>query len=304
MTRCAFIGTGVMGEPMAQNLLRGGFGLSVYDLDSARLDSLVTNGARRGESVADTLQDAEVVLTSLPSAPQIEALAFADDGIFANLNPGAVWIDLSTSEPELGVRMHGHAKQIGVDILDAPVTGGDEGARAGTLSILVGGEEAVFARMRPLLECIGERVLLVGKNGAGYGAKISQVLLCYLHSLALSEALQLGIKSGVAPAAMLDIIQHSTGRSYVSARYGPAMLDGSYDPSFTLGLSLKDIKLAMTLARKLGIQLPMCALSEATYARAVEKYGADANHLMAVRLLEEDNQTPLRDLPLSDLQEN
>jgi 3-hydroxyisobutyrate dehydrogenase-like beta-hydroxyacid dehydrogenase len=135
---------------------------------------------------------------------------------------------------------------------------------------------------------------LLGAHGAGYSAKIAQVVLCYLHSLALSEALMLGVKGGVEPRQMLDIIQHSTGSSYVADRYGPPILNGDYDPSFTVGLAHKDMKLALEMAASLGIRLPLCELTTDTYARASKTYGFDANHLRAVRLLEEDNNTFLQ----------
>jgi 3-hydroxyisobutyrate dehydrogenase-like beta-hydroxyacid dehydrogenase len=146
----------------------------------------------------------------------------------------------------------------------------------------------------PVLKVIGEGITHLGPSGAGYSAKIAQVILCYLHSLALSEALMLGIKGGVEASQMLSIIQNSTGKSYVADRYGPAILNGDYDPSFTVGLAHKDMKLAQEMAENLGINLPMCNLTTDTYARAIDQYGFDANHLKAVRLLEEDNQTFLQ----------
>ena len=290
-----FIGIGVMGQPMAQNLQRcGAHQLTVFDIDSARSAALLESGARCAKSLGDAVGEADIVMTSLPGPRQIEQVAFADDGLFATIATDAVWIDLSTNHPELGKRIQQTARARGIDILDAPVTGGDEGARAGTLAILVGGETAVFERCRPVLEVIGERVTLVGGGGAGYAAKIAQVSLCYLHSLALSEAMLLGIKSGVGSKEMLDIIKNSTGRSYVAERYGAAMLDGSYDPSFTLELARKDIKLAQDLANSIGIKLPMCDLTVSTYTRALETYGGDANHLSVVRLLEQDNDASLQ----------
>jgi len=291
----AFIGLGVMGNPMAQNLQRSGrHRLCVYDLDPRRCDELERLGARRAGSVDEAIEQAEVVMTSLPGPRQIEAVGLGAQGLLAHMQPGAVWIDLSTNELVLAARIEEAARAVGVDVLDAPVSGGDEGARAGNLTILVGGEPAVFERCRGLLEILGARIDLLGPHGAGYAAKIAQVVLCYLHSLALSEALMLGIRGGVAPRQMLDIIQNSTGRSYVADRYGPPILNGDYDASFSVGLAHKDMQLAAAMAQDLGIRLPMCELTTATYARAVEAYGFDANHLRAVRLLEEDNNTFLQ----------
>jgi 3-hydroxyisobutyrate dehydrogenase-like beta-hydroxyacid dehydrogenase len=300
-----FIGLGVMGYPMAQNLQRSyQHQLSVYDIDASRCESLVALGALPAAGVTEAVRDADVVMTSLPGPKQIEAVALGDDGrgddgrgddgMLAQMQPGAVWIDLSTNNLAVAGKIRAAAEARTIDLLDAPVSGGDEGARAGNLTILVGGAQAVFERYLPLLEIIGERVTLLGAHGAGYSAKIAQVVLCYLHSLALSEALMLGVKGGVEPQQMLDIIQNSTGKSYVADRYGPPILNGDYDPSFTVGLAHKDMKLAAEMAAGLGIRLPLCELTTDTYARAIETYGFEANHLRAVRLLEEDNNTFLQ----------
>ena len=295
-----FIGLGVMGYPMAQNLQRSyQHQLSVYDIDASRCESLVALGALPAAGITEAVRDADVVMTSLPGPKQIEAVALGvdgrgDDGMLAQMQPGAVWIDLSTNNLAVAGKIRAAAEARTIDLLDAPVSGGDEGARAGNLTILVGGAQAVFERYLPLLEIIGERVTLLGAHGAGYSAKIAQVVLCYLHSLALSEALMLGVKGGVEPQQMLDIIQNSTGKSYVADRYGPPILNGDYDPSFTVGLAHKDMKLAAEMAAGFGIRLPLCELTTDTYARAIETYGFEANHLRAVRLLEEDNNTFLQ----------
>ena len=293
--KIGFIGLGVMGGPMAQNLQKSEqHSLIVFDLDSSRCDPLVALGAEAADSVTTLLQQSDIVMTSLPGPKQIEQLAFDDGGILAQLNPGALWIDLSTNHLELGNRIRDAAAGKNLRFLDAPVSGGDEGARAGSLTILVGGDASVYEETLPLLNIIGSHIVHLGPSGAGYAAKISQVILCYLHSLALSEALMLGVKGGVDPDAMLSIIQNSTGRSYVADRYGPPILDGSYDPSFTVGLAHKDMMLAQQMAEGLGLDLPMCDLTTDTYARAVEAFGYEANHLKAVRLLEQDNATFLR----------
>ena len=290
-----FIGLGVMGNPMAANIARSGdHTVRVFDIDVEKAANLVELGATLAGSVAEAVDGAEIVMTSLPGPKQIESVAFDANGVLATIAEGAVWIDLSTNNLDVCRRIEEGAERQSVDFLDAPVSGGDEGARAGTLTVLVGGDSEVFDRCLPVLEIIGGRVSYLGPNGAGYSAKIAQVVLCYLHSLALSEALMLGIKGGVDAKAMLSIIQNSTGKSYVADRYGPPILNGDYDPSFTVGLAHKDMKLAMEMAGDLGIKLPMCDLTTGTYARAMDAYGFDANHLKVVRLLEEENSTFLR----------
>jgi len=291
----AFIGLGVMGNPMAANLICcGAYAVRVFDRDAEKSDNLVDLGGEVAGCVEDAVRGADVVMTSLPGPQQVEAVAFAPDGIFASLGQHAAWIDLSTNNLDVCAKLVAQSRQQHITFLDAPVSGGDEGARAGTLTILVGGERSDVERYLPVLKIIGENISHLGENGAGYSAKIAQVVLCYLHSLALAEALMLGIRGGVEPNAMLSIIQNSTGKSYVADRYGPPILNGDYDPSFSVGLAHKDMQLAMQMAHNLGIKLPLCDLVTDTYARAMEQYGFDANHLNAVRLLEEENGTFLR----------
>ncbi len=279
---------------MAENLvLHGRHEVGVFDLDAEKSNRLVELGAWCADSVAQAVAGADLVMTSLPGPQQVAQVAF-EQGLFANIKPGSAWVDFSTNNLEVCRQIVEVAKKWQIDCLDAPVSGGDEGARAGKLTILVGGQESVFQRFLPVLEVIGENIRYLGQHGAGYSAKIAQVVLCYLHSLALSEALMLGIKGGVDNRRMLSIIQNSTGKSYVADRYGPPILNGDYDPSFTVGLAHKDMKLAMEMAENLGITLPMCKLTTDTYARAVHHFGFEANHLKAVRLLEEDNDTFLQ----------
>ncbi|MBT1159475.1 NAD(P)-dependent oxidoreductase [Aminobacter anthyllidis] len=299
--RIAFIGLGNMGGPMANNLARAGYELALFDLDSNKVEAVQAAGAAAANqailaaaTAAEAASGADIAFTSLPNPKIIEAVALSDEGILGALPRGAVWIDLSTNNLECESRIRAAAAAREIDFLDAPVTGGIEGAAAGTLMIMVGGDAQVFARCKPILEKIGNRVMHLGPHGAGYVAKIAQVVLCYLNSVALSEALMLGVKGGVPAHIMLGIIQGSTGASYVADRYGPAILDGSYDPGFALGLAHKDMALTLELARSVGATLPMCEQVEAIYKKAVDQYGFHQNHLMAVKLLEEQNGTFLR----------
>ena len=292
--KIGFIGLGVMGTPMAQNLAKhDAHQLKVFDIAFEKCACLVALGADHAESVAQAASGVELVMTSLPGPKQVEQVAF-DEGLLSTLSPGSTWIDLSTNNLQVSRRIVDAASEKNINFLDAPVSGGDEGARAGTLTILVGGNKQIFDKYLSVFQLLGETISHLGDHGAGYSAKIAQVILCYLHSLALSEALMLGVKGGVDKQQMLSIIQNSTGRSYVADRYGPPILNGDYDPSFTVGLAHKDMKLAMDMADELGITLPMSGLTTNTYARAVDRYGFDANHLKAVRLLEEENETFLQ----------
>jgi 3-hydroxyisobutyrate dehydrogenase-like beta-hydroxyacid dehydrogenase len=286
----AFFGLGNMGNPMAANLLKSGrYTVSVFDLDKAKGENLITAGGQWIDDIPATLATADIIMTSLPGPVQIAA--FAEGSVIPNAKTGSTWIDLSTNNLATCHALVAATTERGIGFLDSPVSGGDEGARAGTLSIYVGGDKALFDEHQAIYDAIGKKITHLGQSGAGYAAKISQVVLCYLHSIALSEALMLGVKAGVPAAEMLNIIQNSTGRSYVADRYGPCMLNGDYDPSFALGLALKDMRLAMELADTLGIELPMSSLVTEIYAKACDHHGKDANHLIAVRLLEEASGT-------------
>ena len=283
-----------MGAPTALNIVKAQYSMVVNDLDKDKSTHLLKAGAVWADSAFDAVKGVDIVMTSLPGPKQVEALAIGTNNILDNMKKGAIWIDLSTNNLDVMKKMQKQANERNIRIMDAPVSGGTEGAADGSLSIYVGGSAADYDEVKDLLNIIGNDVRHLGENGAGYVAKIAQVILCYLHSVALSEALMLGVKGGVNAGDMLDIIKNSTGRSYVSNRYGTAILDGTYDPGFTLGLAHKDMGLALNLAKSMGANLPLCEQVEDIYARAVQKYGFDRNHLMAVKLLEDDNGKDLR----------
>jgi len=285
-TTIGFIGLGNMGGPMAKNLLAAGFPLVGADLDTAKVQSIVTLGGSAAEDALDAASQADIVFTSLPGPKQVEAVGCA---IVKVMKPGSVWVDLSTNDLTCARVVEAAAIEAGIDILDAPVTGGAEGAEAGTLSVLIGGEQPVWERCRPAFQAIGDRIDLLGPRGAGYVAKIAQVSLCYLHSVCLTEAMLLGVKGGVAPDKMLDIIRHSTGASYVADLYGPEILNGGYDDTFDLDLAAKDLRLAMELATDVDATLPFMQQVTDFYAGTVERFGPKAPHLIAMQALERQN---------------
>ena len=290
MRRVGFIGLGNMGRPMARRLVAAGFDTVVADLDPSRVSALVEVGARAAADAAEAVDGAEVVLTSLPGPAEVRAVA---EEIIPIMEPGVTWIDLSTNDLDCGRHLARLADRRGIHVLDAPVTGGVEGAEAGTLTVLVGGDPAVHHECRPVLAAIGERYDRLGPHGAGYVAKIAQVMLCYLHSVCLTEAMLLGVKGGVEPERMLDVIRHSTGRSYVADRYGPEMLSGGYDDSFALSLAAKDLRLAVHLADDVGAQLEITSAVDALYRRAEANFGAAAPHLIAMQAIETANDLVL-----------
>ncbi|MEM7142551.1 MAG: NAD(P)-dependent oxidoreductase [Actinomycetota bacterium] len=288
--RVAAIGLGNMGGPMARNVVDAGFPTTVFDIDADK--AAAVGGADTAPDIAAAVADADLVMTSLPGPVQVRAVG---DELFAAMRAGSTWLDLSTNDLGCARALVGPAADAGVELLDGPVTGGAEGAEAGTLSVLVGGDAAVHARALPVLETIGDRHDLLGPYGAGYVAKIASVSLCYLQSVCLTEALLLGTKGGVDPAMMLDIIQHSTGRSYVADRYGPEILNGGYDDSFDLGLALKDLRLATDLGDAVDATTPFMRHVLDLYRGAEATFGATAPHLIAMQSLERANDLLLHE---------
>lgn len=292
--KIAFIGLGNMGGRMARNLLKGGFDLVVYDIDPAKSCELIAAGGCGADNIQQAVVQADVVMTSLPTPAVIRDIALDADGLIANMRAGAIWIELSTNNLDVWSEIRALTQARGINTLDSPVSGGVDGAANGSLTILVGGDEAAYTRCLPIFLAIGKRIEYLGAAGAGYVAKIAQVVLCYVNSIALSEALMLGVKGGVAADKMLTIIQNSAGRSYVADRYGPSILSGDFDPTFELGLALKDMHLSLGLAKQVSATLPICEQVAKIYARANAEFGAQSPHLAVVKLLEQANNAQLR----------
>ena len=291
-TQIGFIGLGNIGRGAAANLVRAGHHVVVADLDPAKVASIVDLGGIGAESHLDVANGADVIFTSLPGPAQIEAIGVGEGGqkgILSALSPGATWVELSTNDLPTARRLQIAACEVDVRLVDAPVSGGPEGAADGTLSIFVGGDADDVDEIRPLLEVIGKKVDHVGGHGAGLTAKIAQVTLCYTQTITLIEALLLGVKGGVDPATMLDLIQNSAGRSYVAETYGPEILAGTYDASFPLGHAAKDMRLALELADAVGVDLPFMRDVRDLYERSQAEYGAQAPHLLAAQLIERRN---------------
>jgi len=293
-----FIGLGNMGSGMAANLLaycqREGHQLSVLDINPAAVALLEAKGATAASSAGALAAASEVLFTSLPSSKEINALALGDAGILNNLKPGAVWFDTSTNEVSAWEALRAQAVE-GIDLVDAPVTGGSEGAAAGTLTMLLGGDKEVVERYRPLLESFTKRAVYMGPAGAGYTTKLAQLHLNYLVAQGIGEALMLGAKAKLDLNTLYDVLNNSCARSYVVENYIPKVLDGSYDRSFKLGLAEKDMRLINQLGEHLDIELTLGSVVYDTYQKATKAYGFDAPHLSVVRLIEDQSNTLLRE---------
>jgi 3-hydroxyisobutyrate dehydrogenase len=290
ITRVAFIGLGHMGAHMCRHVINAGFTVSAFDLDGEALARSAAEGARPAENVADCVRDAEILLTSLPGPPEVEAVLCGAGGAIAAMAPGSLVVDMSTSSLEVGRRAHAAAEAAGVLVLDAPVAGQTIGADAGTLAIYVGGERAAFDRARPVLEAMGdpERILYVGGAGSGYAVKLLLNLTWFIQAVATAEALAVGVRAGVDLAALHGALVTSPANSvFLERDVLPLLERGDYDDGFAMKLVTKDLGLAVDLARDVGVPVELSSLVEQIHRRARAVYGDNAGEMSAVRLYED-----------------
>ena len=291
------IGLGNMGSGMASNLLEychvEGHKLWVADLNTTVVATFVDRGAHQAESIKALVSKCNVLFTSLPSAKEINQLALGKDGILNNLSAGACWFETSTNELSQWQQLRDIAPDH-ITLIDAPVTGGSEGAANGTLTMLLGGEAEVIEPYRDLLASFTKKAVLMGPAGAGYVTKLAQLHLNYLVAQGIGEALMLGAKAGLNLNTLHDVLNNSCASSYVVENYIPKVLDGSYDTSFKLGLAEKDMRLISQLGEHLDTPLTLADTVYESYQTATKQYGFDAPHLSIVRLIEDQANTLLR----------
>lgn len=291
--KLVYIGLGNIGGGAAVHLARAGHDLTVVDLDPAKMAVVTSFGAVASQSPALAVAEADVVFSSLPGPAQIRAVGAE---ILPAMKPGAVWVEMSTNDLDTARQLAVDAARCRIAMVDAPVSGGPEGAAAGTLSIFVGGSPCDVDRVLPLLHLLGSKVDHLGEHGAGIVAKIAQVTLCYTQTVTLIEALLLGVKGGVQPAKMLELIQNSAGTSYSAMIYGPEILAGTYDTSFPISHAAKDMRLAMELAASVGADLPFTERVAELYAETEATFGAGAAHCLAAQIIERRNNMILHEL--------
>ena len=245
-----FIGLGNMGNPMALNVLKGGFPMTVFDLDRQTMKNLVDAGAKGASSAREVARNADIVVTSLPGSPEVEAAYLAEGGLIDSAKAAAVLIDLSSVLPSTPRRLEARAREKGLQFLEAPVSGGVTGARAATLAIMVGGDAAVLERVRPVLKCIGPNISHIGPAGAGNTLKAINNMMSNVNALAMMEGLALGLKAGLDLKTMADVIQKSSGNSNALARVERALLPRNFEPGFKVALMNKDLDTFHAIAKE------------------------------------------------------
>jgi 3-hydroxyisobutyrate dehydrogenase len=289
-----FVGLGKLGRQLAANLLRAGFPLCVCDLDAAAVAGLVAAGASPASSPRAVAEASDCVITCLPSPRAVSEVVSGADGVIEGLRPRGTWIDMSTNDPHELERLAALAASGGIATLECPVTGGVHKAAAGEITVIAGGDEAVFAAHRAVLEAMGSPVIHVGPLGQASVIKLITNMLAFIHVVALGEALMLAKQGGVPLATAYEVIRASSGNSFVHETESQVILNGSYDIGFTMDLAIKDLGLASELGRELGVPLELAGLVEATFLRAREQYGGSAWSSQVVKLLEDELGVDLR----------
>ena len=288
--RVGFIGLGNMGGPMARNLIRAGHELAVHDLRREAAEPHLAAGARRADSAAAAAAASEVTFTSLPGPPEVEAVALGPGGVLEGAAEGSAWVDLSTNSPTLIRALHARFAERGVEVLDAPVSGGVVGAEAGTLAVMVGGDAARCEQLRPLFEAIGDKVSYIGGAGSGMVAKLVHNMTSVSSRMAIAEGLTLAAKAGVDPRVMQRVLQDGAfGQGhFLRHRLGDTVFGGRWTPpSFELRLSRKDVGLATELGRELQVPLAHAALAEQEMVAALGRGWGGLDSNVFFRLQEE-----------------
>jgi 3-hydroxyisobutyrate dehydrogenase len=295
VSRAAFLGLGAIGAPMAAHLAKAG-PLTVWNRTAARAAEFArAHRARVAASPRDAAAEADVVVTCLPTSREVEALLDGPDGLLASLRPGALFLDCTSGDPAASRRIAGRLAGRGIGFADAPVSGGTNGAEAGTLAIMVGADEATFARARPVLALMGSRIEHVGPVGSGHALKAVNNALLAVNILAVGEGLAALVKAGVSARTALDVINVSSGRSFVSETLVPErVLTGAWPRTFRLALLHKDVGIARELLRETGVEGPLLDLAGELFGRVRAALGESADYLEAIRMIESESGVEIR----------
>jgi 3-hydroxyisobutyrate dehydrogenase len=266
-----FIGLGIMGQPMARRLLQAGFEITVYNRTAAKAEALLAGGARWAVSPAAVAAASEIIITMLPDTPDVEAVLFGQNGVYEGLSAGQIIIDMSTIAPAATEKFAERLRLQKCELLDAPVSGGENGAIAGTLTIMAGGDERTFQKCLPLFQALGKNIVRFGANGSGQRAKAVNQVICALNILAMSEGLHLAERLGLNREKILPVVASGAAGSWMLNNLAPRILQHDFKPGFMIKLQQKDLRLAQELIVALGEDFPGTALAYSLFTKAVEQ---------------------------------
>jgi 2-hydroxy-3-oxopropionate reductase len=257
MFKIGFIGLGIMGKPMSKNLLKAGYNLVVLDLNQSTIDELVSLGAGKAATPKEIALNCEFIITMLPNSPQVKEVVLEKNGLIEGLKPGSVFVDMSSISPIVSRELSRKLEEKGVEMLDAPVSGGEPKAIEGTLSVMVGGKKDVFDKSFPILKAMAASVVYTGGAGAGNITKLANQIIVALNIAAMSEALVLASKAGVEPELVYQAIRGGLAGSMVLDAKAPLVMDRKFNPGFRINLHIKDLGNALDTSHEIGVPLPL-----------------------------------------------
>jgi 3-hydroxyisobutyrate dehydrogenase len=284
--RLGFIGLGIMGRPMAKHLMAAGHTMTVWNRSRPGIDELLQAGAAEGASPADVAGKSEVVFTMVGDSPDVEAVSLGENGIAASASSGLIHVDCTTMSPGVTRSIANAYASKGIELLDAPVSGGEGGAINATLSLMVGGKPDIFERCKPLFEAIGQTITYCGPNGAGQTVKLCNQVAVSVTNMAVCESIILAAKAGVSPQTMLDAISGGAASSWQLLNLGPKMIEGDFRPGFKVWHQQKDLRLALEVAREQERPMPATALVAQLFASIAADGHREAGTQALVKALE------------------
>ena len=297
MAQVGFIGLGIMGKPMARNLINAGYSLVVHDHKTAPMEELAAEGAAMGNSSREASEGSEIIITMLPDSANSEDAILGQNGVLEGAPAGATIIDMSSINPLVSQKIAAEAAKHNVEMLDAPVSGGEPGAIAGTLAIMVGGNEEVFQKHEELLQVLGRSVVRVGEVGAGNVVKLANQMIVAANIEVIGEALTLSQKAGIDPQVVFQAIRGGLAGSNALDAKAPMMMERNFRPGFRIRLHQKDLNNAMATARDLGVPVPVTSLLQQMFGALVNDGKGDLDHSAIVNFIEAMAHTEIRTQP-------
>lgn len=283
--KLGFIGLGIMGRPMCKNLIDAGYDLTVWNRSTPGIEEVVSYGAAEAPSAQAVAEKTEIVITMVTDSPDVQEVILGDEGVIHGIASGSLVIDMTTMSPSITKEIATELAKRDVPMLDAPVSGGDKGAKEGTLSIMVGGPADAFERAKPIFDVLGRQITHIGEeNGAGQSVKLCNQAICAMHLLAMCEGLSLAAKSGVDMGKMLGAVQNGAAGSWFLTNLAPQVLERNFEPGFMVKLQQKDLRLVMEAARELKLSLPGTALANQLF-NAAEADGLGEKGTQALMLV-------------------
>jgi len=276
--RVGFIGLGIMGKPMAKNLLKAGFDLVVFSRSKRSVEALVQEKALHADSPKEIAERTEVMITMLPDSPEVREVILGNEGVIQGIKPGSVVIDMSSINPLVTQEIAGALKGKGVEMLDAPVSGGEAGAIQGTLAIMVGGEEKVFNESMEIFKAVGKNIVHVGGIGAGGFVKLVNQIIVAVNIAAIGEAFTLGVKAGLSPQVIHQAIRGGLAGSSVLETKVPMMFERNFKPGFKIRLHHKDLQNALSTAKDLGVPLPLSSFVQQIFLSLMTEGRGEDDH--------------------------